>query len=162
MMAVTMRFRREFSLLAAVGVLTAASFEISVDSATTAATVAIGGKITEFAGPTGGVLRSIAPGPDGNVWFVEDSRDKIGRITPNGQVMEYAIPMPPRSSSAQPFGIAPGPDGNLWFTEGARGRIGRIAPSGAIAEFFLPDGNSQPTGIAAGPDRALWFTENFA
>jgi virginiamycin B lyase len=81
----------------------------------------IDGKITEFAGPTGGVLRSIAPGPDGNIWFVEDSRDTVGRITPSGRVTEYGIPRPPKTSPAQPYAIAPGPDGNLWFTEGARG-----------------------------------------
>ena len=71
-----MRFRQTFFLIACVVVLTAASLKTPVDSAP-ASRVVIGGKITEFSGPTGGVLRSIAPGPDGNIWFVEDSRDKV-------------------------------------------------------------------------------------
>ena len=91
-----MTVRRAFALSATVALLAAGGG-------------AMGGKITEFAGPTGGLLRSIAPGPDGNMWFVEDSRDTIGRITPSGTVTEFRIPMPPRTSSAQPFGIAAGP-----------------------------------------------------
>lgn|GEM_PF-3947596 len=49
-------------------------------------------------------------GPDGAIWFVE-SVAKIGRITPDGQIVGYVTPMLP------PVGITVGPDKNLWFTE---------------------------------------------
>jgi streptogramin lyase len=100
--------------------------------------------ITPVAGVSG-----ITVGPDGNVWFTEDSGDRIGRITLDGAITEFSVPTP----SSRPIRIAAGPDGNLWFTERNGGKIGRITPAGAITEFA--------TGcfdIAAGPDGNLWFT----
>ena len=95
--------------------------------------------VTEFPlsapnhGPAG-----ITRGPDGNVWFTEVDAvngNRIGRITPSGQIVEFATGITPGS---QPFDIAAGPDGNLWFTETAD-RIGRITPAGQVTEFC--DGN---------------------
>jgi streptogramin lyase len=114
--------------------------------------------------PTG-----IVSGPDGNLWFTELYTDRIGRITPSGQVTEFPVPTP----QSQPKSIAVGSDGNLWFTEQAADRIGRITTSGEITEFPLPtssvefspsvpDSFSGPTSIAAGPDGNLWFTEQAA
>ncbi len=35
---------------------------------------------------------SIASGPDGNLWFTENYGARIGRITPSGDVTEFALP----------------------------------------------------------------------
>ena len=85
------------------------------------------GRITEFAMPTSNSFpRGITAGPDGNLWFTEVARNKIGRITPSGGITEFAIP----TSNSTPGGITTGPDGNLWFTEGGTqggaNKIGRI------------------------------------
>jgi virginiamycin B lyase len=47
--------------------------------------------VTEFPtaperGPYG-----IAAGPDGNLWFTENSGNRIGRITQNGQITEFNL-----------------------------------------------------------------------
>src|ERR1700724_579459 len=85
--------------------------------------VARGQVVTEFTIPTANSTPSfIAAGPDGNLWFTEVSRDKIGRITTAGVITEFAI----TTANSQPFGIATGPDGNLWFTEYNGNKIGRI------------------------------------
>jgi streptogramin lyase len=144
------------------------------------------GVITEFSAfPT---LRSqpeaIAAGPDGNLWFTQTTPGtcsgcavmKIGRITTDGVVTEFAVP----SGLGQSFGIAAGPDGNVWFTEILQtivlsapsseqrlnaafyipsGKIGRISPSGVVTEFPIPNVDNRPYSIAAGPDGNLWFTE---
>jgi streptogramin lyase len=113
--------------------------------------------ITEFAsgtGPTDAVL-----GPDGNVWFVETTANKIGRVTPAGGISEFSTGL---SSNAGLSGIAAGPDGNIWFAESSRDRIGRITTGATpvITEFWLGiTGGSAPQDIAAGPDGNLWFTE---
>ena len=83
-------------------------------------------------------------GPDGNLWFTEDSsgmRAPIGRITPSGTVTEFPLPA---GDSARHLTV--GPDGNLWFTEGSTTgpAIGRITPAGAITEFPLPAGRITP------------------
>src|SRR5947209_7554366 len=116
--------------------------------------------VTEFSlpapnhGPAG-----ITRGPDGNMWFTEVDAvngNRIGRITPSGQITEFSAGITPGS---QPFDIAVGPDGNLWFTETAD-RIGRITPTGKITEFSAGiTAGSQPSGIVAGPDGNMWFTE---
>jgi streptogramin lyase len=128
------------------------------------------GKITEFELPAGCVPphsqipscfpRSIAAGPDGNLWFTENG-DKIGRITTAGVVTEFTLPF-----SFDANGIAAGPDGNLWFTASSGGggdyKIGRITTAGVITGFEVPTANSgfgSVGWIAAGPDGNLWFTE---
>jgi len=42
------------------------------------------GTFTNYPLADDGLLRDIAPGPDGNVWYVRQRPDKIGRITPSG------------------------------------------------------------------------------
>ncbi len=97
--------------------------------------------------------QGITVGPDGALWFT-DSADKIGRITTQGQVTEFAI-----STLAHPMGITTGPDGALWFTESNLDKIGRITTQGRVTEFALPISRMGPAEITAGPDGALWFTQ---
>jgi virginiamycin B lyase len=135
------------------------------------AKVAKEGHVTEF---SAGISRGASPlgitaGPDGNVWFTEPERNRIGRITPKGKVTQFSAGISP---PARPDGITAGPDGNLWFTEEEGQRIGRITPAGVITEFPLtpfpnPDLNLTdpaadrccPSYITAGPDGNLWFNE---
>ena len=114
------------------------------------------GEMTEFTGLSGPAY-TIVTGSDGNLWFAEQSVDKIGRLTPGGTLKEFSLP-----SGSKPLDIVDGPDGDLWFTEqGDGGAIGRITTGGAIEEFktgLTPD--SQPEGITAGPEGDMWFTQS--
>ncbi len=115
--------------------------------------------VTEFPIPTANSLPlAIAAGPDGNLWFTENTRNKIGRITTAGVITEFTLP----TANSSPYGITAGPDGNLWFTEQFGNRIGQITPAGVITEFPLPTADGQPAFITAGPDGNLWFTESGA
>ena len=99
---------------------------------------------------------AITAGPDGNLWFIENDGNRIGRITPAGVITEF----PGLRRESFPVGIAAGPDGNMWFTEQLADRIGRMTTAGVVTEFskgISPD--SQPAVITAGPDGNLWFTE---
>jgi virginiamycin B lyase len=111
--------------------------------------------ITQFAVPTAnGGPTGITVGPDGNLWFTEWFGNKIGRLTPAGQVTEFPIP----TLQSFPDGITAGPDGNLWFTENQGNRIGRITPAGVITEFPLSTSTSSLYSITTGPDGNLWFS----
>ncbi|MGZ3601167.1 MAG: virginiamycin B lyase family protein [Ktedonobacterales bacterium] len=101
---------------------------------------------------------SITTGPDGNLWFVERGTNRIGCITPTGDVKEYPVPTPHAGLNS----ITTGPDGNLWFTEGSANKIGRITPTGEVKEFSVPTPNAGLTSITTGPDGNLWFTEHDA
>ena len=91
-------------------------------------------------------------GPDGNFWFTEEQGNKIGRITPQGQVTEFLIP----TLQCIPGGLVRGSDRNLWFYENKGDKIGRITLQGQITEFPVPT-RSDLVGITAGPDGNLWF-----
>jgi streptogramin lyase len=94
---------------------------------------------------------SIAPGPDGALWFTEQTYG-IGRVTIDGAVKEY-------HDGEAPMGITAGSDDALWFTECTGDRIGRITTDGTYTNYAIPTGFSNPRGIAAGPDGSLWFLE---
>jgi virginiamycin B lyase len=117
--------------------------------------------ISKGAGPY-----SIAPGPDGALWFTERSGGRIGRITTAGKVTQYSTGI---TMGEEPFDLAAGPDGAMWFTEYVMvgsyqiqgSKIGRVTMKGAISEYskgVTP--TSGPTGIAAGPDGRMWFVES--
>jgi streptogramin lyase len=102
-------------------------------------------------GPEGIVL-----GPDGNLWFCEESGNRIGKASPAGVLIdEFALPVP----FGSPETIVVGPDGNLWFTAWTADSVGRITTDGVITMFPTISANSEPEGIAVGPDGNIWFTE---
>jgi streptogramin lyase len=103
--------------------------------------------------------RSVAIGPDGNLWFAAISSASsqgpgaVGRVGPDGKVVEFGLEKSAAGS------IVAGGDGNLWFTVPGAGSVGRVTVSGEITNFPLPDPASQPDGIALGADGNLWFAE---
>jgi streptogramin lyase len=145
------------------GILAVAVLVFATALSATAASAAPLGAFTEFSSglqsnnesnPT-----SVAPGPDGNVWFTDNgATPAIGRITPAGAITEFNAP-----AGSSPQAIAAGPDGNMWFTDnGATKAIGRITPSGTITEFstgLQANNASRPMAIAAGLDGNMWFTD---
>lgn len=103
--------------------------------------------ITEFRIPTSGSQPyQIAPGP-GGMWFTEAAANRIGLITPEGQVSEFPVNRPADS-------IVAGPDGNLWFT--SQGFLSRMTPSGVVTDFPI---SGRGLGITVGADHSIWFTE---
>jgi len=111
---------------------------------------------TASSGPYG-----LAEGPDGNMWIVEQTANKIARMSPDGSSFtEYQIPTP----DSRPWGMTLGPDSNLWFAEGDGNKIGKFsvpAGSGAISitEFPVPTAGASPFQITPGPDGNIWFSE---
>jgi len=109
----------------------------------------------EFEVPTTGAHPlNIEAGPDGNLWFTEAYKAKIGRITPQGKIDEFG------PTSPSPWSLTTGPDGALWYTAAnfagrSYGWIGRISTSGEITEHLL---DAVPGEITTGPDGNLWFT----
>ena len=80
-------------------------------------------QISEFPIPTSSSSPfAITAGPDGNLWYTEDTANRIGQITPSGRISEFSVP----TSGSGPEGITKGPDGKLWFTEFIGNKIGQI------------------------------------
>lgn len=111
------------------------------------------GTVTSYLLPTSGAgPYAIAEGPDGNLWFTEQTGNKVGRITPSGTITEYSL----AQSNSYPADIVSGPGGALWFTSSNGGYVGKITTSGVVTQYSLPSG-AQPLGITVGPDGDLWI-----
>lgn len=102
----------------------------------------------------------LAVGPDHNLWFT--ATDKIGRLTPSGNLTLFPITMAGSPVETAPIGIVAGPDGNMWFAD-AFSRVGKITMSGVTTvypvTYTLPFGQTAngPYGISVGPDGNLWY-----
>jgi streptogramin lyase len=111
------------------------------------------GQITEF---TAGLTANSQPngitaGPDGAMWFTERAGARIGRITADGSITEFALP-----AGSQPVGIVSGPGGDLWYADRS-GRIGRMTTAGAVTTYLVLGG--KPEELAVGSDGNVWFTD---
>jgi virginiamycin B lyase len=101
---------------------------------------------------------AVTAGPDGNLWFIEQTGGKVAKLTTAGAFTEYGIPTP-----GCPDHIAVGSDGNLWFTVAcASNKVLKVTTSGTFTGYTIPTASSWPGGITAGPDGNLWFTEQNA
>ncbi|HLX41369.1 MAG TPA: hypothetical protein VKR42_12610, partial [Ktedonobacteraceae bacterium] len=118
------------------------------------------GQITEYSLPgRTSDPRSITKGADGNLWFTDYSRGKIGRITPQGTITEFPV------GACCPSDITTGPGGDLWYTVGDdNGKlnasyIGKSTIQGksTLYPLFSQDRRT-PFTIDSGPDGNLWFT----
>ncbi|MDQ6780880.1 MAG: Virginiamycin B lyase [Candidatus Eremiobacteraeota bacterium] len=101
----------------------------------------------------------IVSGPDGALWFTENTHQSIGRMTVGGSLTEF-----PTSRSGTPFFITRGPDGSLWFA-GDRinfntAVLSRMTTSGNVCNFPDPTPGALLFGIASGHDGYLWFLDN--
>ena len=100
-------------------------------------------------------------GSDGNIWTVNFDADRVARITPSGQLTEFAFP--------NLFGlrdITLGPDGNFWVTAENSGGFGIMSHSGQMVKEctnlkdpFNPAGNLNPESITRVGDR-VWFSSS--
>jgi virginiamycin B lyase len=100
----------------------------------------------------------IALGSDGNLWFTEFAKSKIGQLNRRGKISENVTP----TAKSGPLGIAagPGPNLNLWFTEYNVAKITQITTSGPpYVEYTLPNAAARPYQIALGSDGNMWFTD---
>lgn len=109
------------------------------------------------------LLQGIAPGPDGNVWFVDNAKNQagnlraIGRVTPNGTITIFT---PGLEFANILSSITTGPDGNLWSTDLSNGTIFRFGVGAQSPSLQLPSVNGTAqvgTQQTCGGDRwAAW------
>ena len=95
--------------------------------------------------------------PDGQtVWFTGKATGTVGKVTPSGEVVHYAL----KTVGSVPIYIKAGPDGNMWVTELVGNAIARVTPDGVVSEFPIPTFNSRPIAIVPSPDgNGMWFSE---
>ena len=112
------------------------------------------GSTTAFDVPTrNSGLGDIAVAPNGAVYFIEMSANKIGRVV-DGKIEEFVIPTPRAGLTA----LAVASDGAAWFTELRGHRLGRLR-EGTITEFELPRPDARPFGITVDGANKVWYSD---
>lgn len=104
---------------------------------------------------------SVAFDASGRLWFVGGALERtqvVGRLEPNGSVIE--IPIPDSTRSYYSAAITEGADGAMWFTDPWTSALGRVTASGEITMYKLPRGTN-PLDLVSGSDGALWFTDPY-
>jgi virginiamycin B lyase len=94
---------------------------------------------------------TIVLGPDGALWFTENSAGKLGRVTTAGFVSEF-----PLGTGVAPAGLLVGVDNNLYFGDTNK-HIGQFVINTSKVTLFPSSGDA--TNLALGPDFEVYFTE---
>jgi len=109
----------------------------------------------------------ITAGPDGNLWFTENSTGGIGLVTVTANPATdtiTSIPIPTTViSDPQPKGIVTGPDGSVWFAD-ASGAVGRVSLDTNLAIAAQPPQPpaSVTTGVPFGVTVAVLYSDTGA
>jgi streptogramin lyase len=120
-----------------------------------AAPTAFAVTITEYPLAPGAAPQGIPVGPDGNVWFVENGGNKVGRITPAGVLTEFPLP----TAQSLPSQIVLG-GGDVYYTAAGVVKVGYLDALGDLSLHQVP--SQADTGVAFGPNGYLWKTNGTA
>ncbi len=106
----------------------------------------------------------ITVGPDGSVWFGEESVPGVARLSPNGTLVEYPWPSAgwtTKGSCGYKTGIwgVKVWNGLVWGTDAEENALVGVDPGSGRATVVNTTGRApQPYSLAASSDGALWFT----
>jgi virginiamycin B lyase len=116
--------------------------------------------------PIGMHAHSLAPGPDGRIWFnghFTRNPEQIGYFdTATEMIQTFEVPSPPMpdGGSTIPYGLRMDGDGILWGTQLLGGRLIRFDPeTEAFALFPLPTPYSGPRRLDVSDDGTVWIPE---
>lgn len=135
-----------------------------------------------------GAPLSIALGPDGSIYFAENARHRIRRVSPDGLISvvagtgSYGLSgdggLAIEAQLNAPGDIAVATDGSIYIADTNNHRIRRIDPNGIISTIagtgtgsdgggFSGDGDmavkaqlTYPNGVAIGPDGSLYIADS--
>lgn len=115
-------------------------------------------------GPSGAAATRLAPGPDGDLWYVSTImvREPAGQELPYAAIFEvtpFGVLQRARyaSTADAPVDMARGPDGAVWLAnDGSGDSVDRYERGGPIVKHHTP---GPPLALTAGPDGAIWFTD---
>jgi len=121
------------------------------------------GSVTQYTiAPTGGNLRNLTVGPDGNIWYTGAGptiSSRIGKLTMSGVLTDY----PNRATGANPKSpraITQGSDGNIWYSEylstTGTTQIIKLSTTGVVLGIY-PFTGGIPMSMILGPDGAVWY-----
>ncbi|MBS2939820.1 hypothetical protein KDN32_18930 [Nocardioides sp. J2M5] len=117
--------------------------------------------VTVYPVPTSSAgLGRITTAPDGTMWFVEEDTNKIGRITPGGQITEYGLGAQTTDDS-RVMDLDVAPDGKVWVVYDSGWKAASIDPTTGNATGYGLGAYPYGGAVRVGPDGAAWITMNY-
>ena len=100
---------------------------------------------------------ALAADSKGRIWYTDQTNNKVGYMTSDGNVVTFDAPTPDNSITA-PQSITIAADNSVWVTSMSLNAILRVDPeSGAFTRYDIATPDAQPTLLTRGPQGALWF-----
>lgn len=132
---------------------------LTIDKRTVPRQAAKAGGIQVFPVPTSAAgLGRITTAPNGDMWFVEGDKNKIGRITPAGVITEYNLPAQTVVDTTV-NDLDVDATGQVWVAWDSGWKISRVDPANLTATTFTYS-NPYAEEIRVGPS-ATWATMHF-
>jgi len=107
-----------------------------------------------------GVVRGVASGADGTIYFADTTAQVVRKITPSGELVTIAggnPDAPPefegpalQAGLAAPWDCAVAPDGSVYIADAGDNLIRRVSPTGQIS--IVAGGGSPADGLGDGAD----------
>lgn len=118
------------------------------------------GRLEVYPIPTSAAgLQRITTAPDGSMWFVEQDKNKIGRITTSGAITEINLP-PQTTSESWVKDLDVDSAGNVWVVWDQGWKVTRYDPgtnTGYTWTFDYPYGEE----VRVGPNATAWVTASY-
>jgi virginiamycin B lyase len=120
------------------------------------------GRVVRHPLPVRTDMFSMAWGPDGALWAIDEDIGGVIRITSDGRYSRYrdlwATPDTLYLTSP-PTSIIAGPDGTVWYADREQPRIMSVASDGTVSVVARLGRSADPELLASGPDGSVWFLE---
>ncbi len=109
------------------------------------------GSIRNYTLRSGSGVADITAGPDGAVWYATRGSQRIGQLTPAGDITEIS------TIGLEPTSIAPGPEGsNRLYVTYQDGRYAIVTTAGRLDNYLSPGGVTL-VGAAQAVGSQVWF-----
>lgn len=104
-------------------------------------------------------LARITTAPNGDMWFVEKEANKIGRITPSGQITEFPTRFSGDYSQTMDLDVAP--DGRVWVTNDSGREISVYSSTGQLLDHGSLGDYPYGGDVRVDPTGTVWITMNY-
>jgi len=103
-----------------------------------------------------GLLGPIVPGPDGEMWFIDENAGSLAEVSMSGRVREFSLA---GFLGGNAVALAVGGDGRFYISDETTS-ITRMTAGGAALQIAIPSGdNTSIDSNGLGPDGNVWFAE---
>lgn len=142
------------ALLAALALLVSSLLVVAGTSSASAA-------VSVYPVPTSNAgLGRIVTAPNGDMWFVEEDTNKIGRITAQGVITEFNLGET-TTGEGRVIDIDAAPDGSIWVIYDSGWKAARLNPATGSADVTQLGAYPYGGAVRVGADNVAWVTLNY-